>query len=57
MSTKTIIGRVGNKSISETIENFNPNIPEQILTAKRNICRKFESLGIRNEYIIFNERQ
>lgn len=32
---KTIVGRIGEKAIPETIQNYQANIPEQELTAKR----------------------
>lgn len=50
---KTIIGRIGEKAISETIYNYKSNIPEQELTAKRNIRAKFEALGYNHEDITF----
>ncbi len=35
MSSRIIIGKAENIKISETIDNYNPNFPEQILTAKK----------------------
>ena len=34
---KTIIGRIGEKAIPETIYDYQSNIPEQELTTKKNI--------------------
>ena len=42
---KTIIGRIGKKVISETIYKYQSNIPEQELTAKKNIRDKFVAQG------------
>ena len=42
---KTIIGRIGEKAIPETIHNYQSNIPEQELTAKKNIRNKFAAQG------------
>ena len=53
--TKIIIGRVGNKKIEEPIEPFQAHIGEQIATAKRNIIRKFKSLGYSEENVTFDE--
>ena len=50
---KTIIGRIGEKAISETIYNYKSDIPEQELTAKRNIRAKFEALGYNHKDITF----
>ena len=42
---KTIIGRIGEKAIHETISNYQSNIPEQELTAMKNIRNKFAAQG------------
>lgn len=42
---KTIVGRIGEKVIREIIQNYQSNIPEQELTARKNICNKFVALG------------
>ena len=42
---KTIIGRIGKKAITETICNYQSDIPEQELTAKKNIRNKFAAQG------------
>lgn len=42
---KTIIGRIGEKAIPETIHNYQSNILEQELTAKKNIRNKFADQG------------
>jgi hypothetical protein len=42
---KTIIGRIGEKEIPETISNYQSNIPEQELTAMKNIRNKFAAQG------------
>jgi hypothetical protein len=52
---KIITGRVGNKKIEEPIEPFQAHIVEQITTAKRNIIRKFESLGYTEKDVTFDE--
>ena len=54
MSRKIVKGRVGDILISETIEDYNPAIPEQILTARKNICRKFMLLNINEEDVKFD---
>lgn len=51
---KTIIGRIGEKAIPETISNYQSNIPEQELTAKKNICRLFATLGYNPKYVVFD---
>lgn len=50
---KTIIGRIGEKTISETIQNYQANIPEQELTAKKNIRRNFGDLGFDPKDVTF----
>lgn len=50
---KTIIGRINGISISETISNYQPNQPEQVLTAKKNIRRKFDEMGEDPNSVIF----
>ena len=42
---KTIIGRIEKRTISETIQNYQSTVPEQELTAKKNIRNKFAALG------------
>ena len=42
---KTIIGRIGEKAIPETIYDYQSNIPEQELTTKKNIRNKFAAQG------------
>ena len=51
---KTITGRIGKQAISETIQNYQPTIPEQELTAKRNIRRKFALQGYDPDEVIFD---
>lgn len=41
------------KTISETIQNYQANIPEQELTAKKNICNKFAAQGYNPKDVIF----
>ena len=50
---KTIVGRIGEKVIREIIQNYQSNIPEQELTARKNICNKFVALGYNQDDIIF----
>lgn len=50
---KTIIGRIGEKVISETIQYYQSNIPEQELTAKKNIRNKFADQGYNPNDVIF----
>lgn len=50
---KTIVGRIDGKTISETIQNYQANIPEQELTAKKNICNKFAAQGYNPKDVIF----
>ena len=50
---KTIIGRIGEKAISETIQNYQQGIPEQVKTAKKNICNKFAAQGYNPKDVTF----
>jgi hypothetical protein len=50
---KTIIGRIDKITISETILNYNLDIPEQELTAKKSIRNQFEALGYDSKKITF----
>ncbi len=52
---KIITGRVGNRKIEETIDQYQSSIGEQVRTAKRNIIRRFESLGYTEKDIMFDE--
>lgn len=53
--TKIIVeGRIGDKIITETISNYQPNIPEQVATAKNNICKSFEKQGYNRKFVEFN---
>ena len=40
---RTIIGRFDEKTISETIQNYLADIPEQELTAKKKIAKSLQS--------------
>lgn len=51
---KTIIGHIGEKAIPETIRNYQSNIPEQELTAKKNIRNKFASQGYNPSEVTFD---
>ena len=50
---KTIVGRIGEKAIPETIHDYQANIPEQELTAKKNICNKFAAQGYNPKEVTF----
>lgn len=50
---KTIIGRVGEKTISETIQNYQAAIPEQELTTMKNIRNKFAAQGYNPNDVAF----
>ena len=52
---KIITGRVGDKRIDEPIRQYQPQIGEQIATAKRNIIKKFESLGYTENDVLFDD--
>lgn len=52
---KIITGRVGDQRIDELIRQYQPQIGEQITTAKRNIIKKFESLGYTEKDISFDD--
>ena len=54
MMDKTIIGKIGEISIPEIIQNYQPNIPEQELTAKKNIRKKFAALGYNPHEVTFD---
>ena len=51
---KTIIGRIGEKAIPEIINNYQPNIPEQEFTAKKNIRNKFAAQGYAPNEVAFD---
>lgn len=51
---KTIVGRIGKKVISETIQNYQANIPEQELTTKKNIRNKFAAQGYNPKDVDFD---
>lgn len=51
---KTITGRIGDRTISETIINYRPDIPEQELTTKKKILRQFAALGYATNDVTFN---
>ncbi|MBQ6682126.1 MAG: hypothetical protein IJM78_07825 [Prevotella sp.] len=55
MQTKTIKGKIGELSKEETISFYNPNVPEQIETAKKNIRNWFEKEGYDVGEIMFSE--
>lgn len=50
---KTIIGRIGEKEISETISYYQSNIPEQELTVMKNIRNKFAAQGYNPNAVVF----
>ena len=50
---KTIIGRIGEKEIPETISNYQSNIPEQELTAMKNIRNKFAAQEYDPNEVVF----
>lgn len=50
---KTIIGRIGETVINETIHFYQAYQPEEELTAQKNICKKFENLGLNPQDVIF----
>lgn len=52
---KIITGRIGNRIIEETIEQYQSSIGEQVRTAKRNIIRRFESFGYTEKDVKFEE--
>lgn len=51
---KTIIGRIGEKAIPERIHNYQSNISEQELTAKKNIRNKFAAQGYNPNKVTYN---
>ncbi|WP_153118945.1 hypothetical protein [Segatella copri] len=50
---KVISGRIGENRISETIRNYQHNIPEQESTAKKNIRNRFAAQGYNPNEVIF----
>lgn len=50
---KTIIGRIGEKEIPETISNYQSNIPEQELTAMNYIRNMFAAQGYDPNEVVF----
>ena len=51
---KTIIGRVGEKTIPETILNYQSDIREQELTAMKNIRNKFAAQEYNPNDVVFD---
>ena len=51
---KIITGRINETAISRFIENYRPDLPEQILTTKREICDEFEKLGYNRDIVEFD---
>lgn len=51
---KTIVGSIGNIVISETIQNYQADIPEQELTTKKNIRNKFAAQGYNPKDVDFD---
>ena len=47
------MSRIGKKVISETIQNYQANIPEQELTAKKDIRNKFAAQGYNPKDVVF----
>ena len=52
---KTIVGRIGDKKICETIQNFHAKIPEQVQTAKKNIRNMFAAQGFNPRDVVFDD--
>ena len=52
---KTVTGRIGDITISKTIINYQSNIPEQILTTKKEILNQFAALGFNPNDVTFDE--
>ena len=51
---KTIIGRIGDITIPETISNYQSAIHEQELTAMKNIRNKFAAQGYNPNDVVFD---
>ncbi|MBR3472321.1 MAG: hypothetical protein IKH22_07030 [Prevotella sp.] len=49
-----IIGRIGEKVIQDIIHNYQENIPEIVLTAKRNIRDIFSAQGYNPNEVVFD---
>lgn len=49
-----VTGRIDEQTISETIRNYQSQIPEQKLTAMKNIRKKFETLGFNPNDVKFD---
>lgn len=56
MERKVIVGRIDGKEISRVIDYYQSNIPEQILTEKKNIRRQFEEQGYNGDVVSFEEK-
>lgn len=52
---KTIVGRIGDKKICETIQNFQAKIPEQVQKAQKNIRNKFAAQGLNPQDVVFDD--
>lgn len=52
-----ITGRVDDRVITRYIDFYQPKIPEQLLTAKRDICDEFEKLGYKREFVQFDDEK
>ena len=53
MKKVTVIGRIGEKSISKEIIGYQPQIPEQIRTVKKEIRQEFRDLGYDDSFVEF----
>ncbi|WP_155720658.1 hypothetical protein [Prevotella intermedia] len=49
----TVRGKVGDKVIEKIIVPYQSNIPEQVLTVKRDICDTFKCDGYNPNDVIF----
>lgn len=51
-----LIGKIGERTITEHIKYYSPSIPEELETAKQNIKNKFKSMGYNPYDVEFEEK-
>jgi hypothetical protein len=52
----TIVGKIDNMVVERRIMNYRKDIPEELLTTKKNICDEFARHGYNTNEIIFFEK-
>lgn len=52
----TIVGKINNMVVERVIMNYRNDIPEELLTTKKEICDEFARQGYNPSNIIFSEK-